>query len=122
MINIDKVMSYHLAWKGRLRGFLQGQEDMTEAEIGSYEQCELGHWLYSEGIASLGSISGITELEKSHRELHELALGIIRMTHPEKRISARKELLTLDTISLRVFSLLISVQKALNDMHDMQEG
>ncbi|RUM94407.1 MAG: hypothetical protein DSZ28_03355 [Thiothrix sp.] len=69
-LNIASAKSKHLSWKTRIRSFLDGKESLTMEQAVSHRDCDLGKWIYSEGIKYLGSSEAFNQLEKCHAGLH----------------------------------------------------
>ena len=73
-----KAKSAHLAWRTKLRDFLNGEAALSESEATSHEECGLGQWLYSEGMPSYGHIPEMKKLEQVHKDLHGAIREIIQ--------------------------------------------
>lgn len=67
----------HMAWKTRLRHFLDGQEQLTQEHAVSHRECDLGKWLYSEGMDSYGHMHEMVEMEEVHEKMHGYIKSII---------------------------------------------
>ncbi len=65
-----KAKSAHLNWRVRILSFLNGESTLTKEQVISHEHCDLGKWIYSEGLQKYGNLSEMTELEKTHKLLH----------------------------------------------------
>ncbi len=106
-INFSETINDYLSWKIRFRGFIKGQAFISESEIVSHEECDLGRWLYSEGISQYGTIPEIVKLEKIHKRLHKSVLDIVKM---KKRFGSfqfvRKELMRFEALFMDFFFLL----------------
>jgi len=53
-----------------LRHFLDGKEALTHAHAVSHTQCDLGKWLYSDGMSMYGDIAAMVEMEDVHEKMH----------------------------------------------------
>jgi methyl-accepting chemotaxis protein len=106
---VARVM--HIAWKSSLRSFLDGKDSLTEEQAVSHQDCDLGKWLYSDGLASYGSMPEIQELEKIHTELHSIVKRIIEMKKSGNSSAAENELSKLEPVSQKIFSLLVEIEK-----------
>ncbi len=60
----------HQAWKLRLRHFLDGSEELTAAHAVSHRDCDLGKWLYSDGMALYGDMMEMHEMKVVHKQMH----------------------------------------------------
>ena len=65
-IDFASAKMKHLTWKFKLRGFLDGKEKLTETLLSEHD-CDLGKWLYSEGMSKYGTIPETQKLENTHR-------------------------------------------------------
>jgi hypothetical protein len=57
-------------------------------DIGTYDQCELGQWLYNEAIKLYTDIPEVDLLESSHKMFHLAADKVVKW-HNAPRISTR---------------------------------
>jgi methyl-accepting chemotaxis protein len=108
---VARVM--HVAWKSGLRSFLDGKETLTEDQAVSHKDCDLGKWLYSEGMAKFGNLPEMKELEKIHVELHSVVKGVVQLKNSGNASAAEQELAKIEPLSQRMFSLLIVIERKL---------
>lgn len=94
-----------------MRGFLDGQESLTDAQAVSHKDCELGKWLYADGMTKYGTIEDMKTLEKEHIYLHATVKRIIELKHTGDTVAAKRELEKLDQISQKVTALLTAVEQ-----------
>ncbi|MBT4075477.1 MAG: PAS domain-containing protein [Gammaproteobacteria bacterium] len=80
----------HLAWKSKLRHFLDGKEALTSAHAVSHKQCDLGKWLYSDGMNMYGDIAAMVEMENVHEKMHGYIGDIIRKYNDGDQDGAEK--------------------------------
>jgi methyl-accepting chemotaxis protein len=70
----------HLAWRQRVRDFLDGKSTLTEKEAVSHRDCRVGKWLYEEGAAErYKNLQEMQSMLKEHEELHRLIKEIVRI-------------------------------------------
>ena len=100
----------HRTWQINVRGFLDGRESLTESQAMSHEECDLGKWLYAEGLQKYGTIQKMKDLEKVHVELHACIKRIIDMKNAGNTSGAEQEYARLEEASDRIVSLLDSLQ------------
>ncbi len=67
----------HLAWKERLRKFLDDKEELTQEQAVSHRHCDLGKWLYADGLRVYGEHQELLDMEKTHKEMHSYISAII---------------------------------------------
>jgi methyl-accepting chemotaxis protein len=106
-MNFSKTINDYLSWKIRFKGYLTGQAMISESEIVSHEDCDLGRWLYSKGLSQYGAIPEIARLEKVHMRLHKSVLNIVKMGNNIGDFgSAHKELIRFEALFMDFFFLL----------------
>ena len=67
----------HLAWKSRLRDFLDGKGTLTLKEVASHKECQLGKWLYGGALQEYGHLSGMEEMERIHADMHAAIKAVV---------------------------------------------
>ena len=117
-MNIDFSMARtkHLGWKSRLRNYMRGGNgnglDKTQAT--SPRQCDLGQWLYKEGLSQYGSNLDMKKLEKVHAEMHTAVGKVIRAKDADNMDLAKTELGKVSELSGQVVELLTRIEKNLS--------
>jgi methyl-accepting chemotaxis protein len=67
----DKMVQAHLAWKAKIRGFVDGMDIGVNYETATdHTACVLGKWYYGEGQA-YAQLPLMQELGKEHEEMHQ---------------------------------------------------
>ncbi|QAB14804.1 methyl-accepting chemotaxis protein [Hydrogenovibrio thermophilus] len=67
----DKMVQAHLAWKAKIRGFVDGMDiGVTYETATDHTACVLGKWYYGEGQA-YAQLPLMQELGKEHEEMHQ---------------------------------------------------
>lgn len=100
----------HIAWKSKLRGFLDGKETLNESQALSHHECDLGKWLDSEGFIKYGNIAEMKELGKVHEELHHLVQNVVSLKKAGNETQAETELLKLGPTSRTIIDLLTVIE------------
>ncbi|QQS08817.1 MAG: CZB domain-containing protein [Phycisphaerales bacterium] len=106
----------HFKWKMRLRDFLDGKPGLTTAEATSHKDCDLGKWLYSEGLAKYGTILEMRKLEKEHEMLHKTIKSIVDLKSTGKTKEAEDEFKKIEPLSKSIVDLLTSVESKASKM------
>ncbi len=106
--------SKHLAWKGRLRGFLDGSEALTMDQAVSHRDCDLGKWLYSSGLAEHGHLPAMKELEKLHVDMHKNVQSCISHKDQHNDQAASQDYNTVSSLSDRIVKLLGEVEQSVS--------
>ena len=105
----------HMNWKLKLRSFLDGRESLTEAQATSPKDCDLGKWMYSEGMTQYGKYPEMKDLEKAHNELHATVKKIVQAKNGGRATAAEQEYKKIEPISAKIDSLLAALEKKLAD-------
>jgi methyl-accepting chemotaxis protein len=101
----------HRAWKTRLKDFLDGKGGLTEGQAVSHRDCDLGKWMYAEGINLCANIPEMKTLEKVHINLHDTVKRIVSLKNQGKAADAEAEYLKIEPISDEVVNLLTAIEK-----------
>ncbi|MCP5422000.1 MAG: PAS domain-containing protein [Chromatiaceae bacterium] len=101
----------HLAWRQRIRDFLDGRKSLTHEEAVSHRDCALGKWLYSEGIRKYGEMEGMQKLEKEHEKLHALIRNIIQFKEEGRTDKAERGYVEVEDLSAEIVGLLKSLER-----------
>lgn len=99
----------HLIWKKRLRGLLNGRVIISEVEKISPKDCELGKWLYSDGLNEYGKMEEMQELERIHAEAHAMGNRIIHFHDDGKIKEAEIEFKKLNELSKKIIGILTNL-------------
>ncbi len=110
-LDLSKAKAAHLAWKARLRGFLDGSSSLTLQEAVSHRHCILGKWYYGEGLEKFGHIPEMKALEPPHEELHRLIKEIIQLKEDGRIDEAEKAFQKVEPISKTIVGLLDAVER-----------
>ncbi len=109
---VARVM--HIAWKSSLRSFLDGKESMSEEQAISHKECDLGKWLYTDGMPSYGTMPEMKELEKIHIDLHSIIKRVVQLKQSGDNAAAEEELTKLEPVSQKIFMLLVAIEKKID--------
>ena len=89
-----------------MRKYLNGEMTMTAEQAVSHHDCELGKWLYSDGMSKFGTLPEFRQLEGIHARLHDHVRGIISRKNAGDVPGAENSLKELNFASDKVISLL----------------
>lgn len=87
MLDITIARITHVEWVNQLEMMLQ--KGSSSFNLPSYHDCELGIWLYGEGLRVYKRIPEIEMLEKSHRIFHIAADKVVDW-HNGSKFSSQK--------------------------------
>jgi len=109
--NFEKAKDAHLAWKGRIRQFLDGDKSaLTRAQAVSHRHCLLGKWYYSEGKRDCGDIQAFQDIEPPHEELHIIIKEILELKEQGKDDEAEALYQRIEPLSREIVGLIDKVQ------------
>lgn len=111
-IDFFAARTAHLAWKQRIRDFLDGAKSLTHEEAVSHRECALGKWLYSTGLEQYGHYEEMKLLEREHETLHAVIREIIDLENKGDRQRAEERYVEIERLSGRIVSVLKSVERA----------
>ena len=104
----------HLAWKGRIRGFLDGFIEMDEKSAVSHKDCVLGQWYYGSGISEYGNDETFQAIEKPHAEMHQLIKDILQLVRDNKREQAEQEFKKIEPLSKEIVALIDEIEMGIS--------
>jgi len=87
MIDITVARITHVEWVHELEMILR--ENSTTVTLPSYHDCELGIWLYNEGLRTYKGIPEIELLEKHHKVFHIAAENVVEW-HNKSKFDSQK--------------------------------
>jgi hypothetical protein len=88
---LNKAITAHSAWKGKLRTAIEGGEVPDAAKTRADNQCDLGKWIHGEG-ASHQSLSEYQQLKTDHANFHSAAANVIDLIKKGNKTQASTEL------------------------------
>jgi methyl-accepting chemotaxis protein len=100
----------HSRWKSNLRSFLDGKGHISESELVSPKDCDLGKWIYAEGLTKYGSFRGMKELERVHSEMHTSVKYVLQKKHSGDEPGAEQEYQKVAMGSDRIVALLTELR------------
>lgn len=84
---------------------------ITEAQAISHKDCELGKWLYAEGLKKYGDLPSMQELEERHVELHAIMRKVVEMRRGGDKAGAKQEFRRLEPVSKGIIKLLKAAEE-----------
>lgn len=117
MIDLTLAKTKHAMWGLQLSTYVGGNDDTAPAQcLTSHRRCKLGIWLYSDGLSNYGHIPQIRNLERVHRQLHELAQEIVRLKQSHQIAAAQQKLIAMQAVSAEIMNLLDQMEQALGQV------
>ncbi len=102
----SKARTAHIAWRGKLRAFLDGQTKLQIREVISPRDCQFGRWLYGGGLAQFHHLPEMQELEKLHSEMHATMGKVVRLQEKGEKEDAERDYTAVLRLSTRLVDLL----------------
>ncbi|MES9941995.1 MAG: methyl-accepting chemotaxis protein [Candidatus Thiodiazotropha sp. 6PLUC2] len=113
-LDFSAAKSAHIAWKARLRSFLDGMESLSRDEAVSHHNCAFGKWYYSEGLKQYGDSSEMQAIEQPHHDLHDLIKEIISSKENGDKEKAEYLYTKISPISSQIVNLLEQVEESIS--------
>ena len=110
-LDLSKAKAAHLAWKSRLRSFLDGKSALTEAEAVSHHDCAFGKWYYGEGQAKFGMLADMRAVEEPHSRLHQLIKEIVRLKQAREFDKAERVYSEVGPLSTKIVGLIDRIER-----------
>ena len=109
-IDISLAKLKHKRWCLLLDSFLKGKESLSDVlsneEVNSHRDCDLGKWLYSVGLEKYSSTPEIKELERVHENIHTLIRKVAQLKNAGNSTAAETELQKMKAVSDDIIGLL----------------
>ncbi len=107
MVNFSLVKAKHAIWNVKLTTFI-GENNAVPPDscLVSYKNCQFGKWLYSQGLSEYGSVAEMREIELVHRQLHEMALEVIRLKKSNEIELAQAKIIEMRSVTERMMQLM----------------
>lgn len=113
-LDLSRAKSAHLAWKTRIKAYLEGKESLTKEQAVSHQHCVLGKWFYGEGISRFGHFAEMRDLEIPHERLHALIREIIQHQERGEVRQANAKAAQIDSLSRQIVDLLERIEVKVN--------
>lgn len=113
-LDLSAAKAAHLAWKARLRAFLDGEATLTEDQAVSHHHCAFGKWYYSEGLQNYGHVPELKSVEKPHEKLHQIIKQILQEKKAGNTSQAETLFRQVEPISAEIVGLLDRVEMKVN--------
>ena len=111
VVVLDKARAAHLAWKGKIRGFLDGFIQMDVNQAVSHHDCVLGKWLDSEGREKYRHFHQMGNLDQIHETMHNTIREIISLQKDGRESEAEERYLKIVEYSKQVVGYLDELER-----------
>ncbi len=109
--DFEVARSAHLAWKARLRAFLDGTSSLSRDQVVSHRHCVLGQWYYGDGLERFGQLPEMRELEQPHEEMHRVIQEVLELKERGDDAGAEAAFARIDALSTRIIELLNRLER-----------
>jgi len=111
-LDLSAAKTAHLAWKDKLRRFLDGKGKIEENEAVCHTECALGKWYYAGGASErYGYIQEMTDIEEPHKAMHELVREILDLKWSGKEHEAEQAYTKVGPLSTQIVSMLDRIEQ-----------
>lgn len=112
MITFDffAARTKHTEWKMKLKNYFKTGEGLSQAQAKSERDCELGKWLYGDGLKKYASIAEMHKLEAAHKAMHMSVRAAIVAKDANNMTAANAELDKVGRYSEEINRLLTSIE------------
>ena len=107
---LQQAMLNHLDWRNKMRGFLDGEDTLDERVAFDHTQCAFGKWYAETGQTRLSEIPELAQVDKPHRELHELLKQVVELKRQGDTAGAEREFKRIEPLSEKVVSIMGAIQ------------
>jgi hypothetical protein len=84
---------------------------LTKEQAMYHEDCDLGRWLYSEGLSTYGSMPEMRRLEKIHTKLHGRVRNYMEMKSAANAFGIDREWQKIEEMSEEILALLNELEQ-----------
>ncbi len=112
-LDFSAAKSAHLAWKARVRDFLDGNSSLSHEEAVSHRDCMLGKWYYTEGLTRYGHLETMQQIDPPHEELHTLIRKIISLKEKGRQQESESLYARIGALSDEIIQLLNNVEASI---------
>jgi methyl-accepting chemotaxis protein len=108
---LQRAKSAHLAWKGKLRNFLDGHGGLDEKVAFSHHECGLGRWYDSVGMTEFGHLPEALAIEQPHKALHDTIRRIAELKARGDDAAAAQAYLKIEPLSEQIVALIDTLER-----------
>ncbi|EJN6826528.1 PAS domain-containing protein [Vibrio cidicii] len=114
-VEFTDIKSAHLAWKTKVRAYLNGEKNALERSVAcDHHLCGLGKWYYKEGKQSYASMPAFKALEQPHEKLHRTIKQVLELRDNNQHEKASELFHQIEPISREVVERLTDLEREIN--------
>ncbi|MBC7451792.1 MAG: CZB domain-containing protein [Cytophagales bacterium] len=88
----------HYVFKSKLRAYLEGSTEVSEAILADHNACVLGKWINEVGKVKYDRYTEIAELDTIHQRIHSTAREIIELKKKGEQKAIEAKMTTVNKI------------------------
>lgn len=92
----------HQTWMTSIRSFVRGNSNLSDMQVASANDCNLGKWLNGDGLSEFGQYPEFTELKEAHRKLHGLGAEVVKNKNAGDAAAAEKLIEDMQPLSKKI--------------------
>ncbi|MDC5703212.1 methyl-accepting chemotaxis protein [Vibrio europaeus] len=122
-IDFTDIKNAHLAWKTKVRSYLNGDHEALDKKVAcGHHFCALGKWYYGEGKSLYGSEATFKALEPPHAQLHGVIKGVLELIDQGQHEDANRVFKQIEPISKEVVRKISDLERAINQKMSRRNG
>lgn len=114
-IDFNTARTNHIIWMTKLQDFLDGKQVLSEEEVLSCHDCDLGKWLYGDAITNYSDILEMPQLQQEHMTLHENIKQVINQKNSGNPELASQTLAGMQEVSKKIIDLLNVIEEKVKE-------
>ncbi|MBZ5722328.1 MAG: cache domain-containing protein [Acidobacteriia bacterium] len=109
-MDFSRVKIAHRSWRRKLREFLDGQASLDPNQLGSHQSCELGRWIYADGVTKYSEVHDFQKLETQHKRMHATVREVVELKLAGNSAEAEQRFTSMYQLAETVVALLTSLE------------
>jgi len=110
-VEFSRAKVLYRNWKAKLRGFLNGENSLTNEEAFDPKACPLGKWIYGEGMGNYSRDHDMLKLEKIHAKMHARVKDYTLMKDSGNDFGVQRDREKIEALSYELMNLLDALEK-----------
>ncbi len=114
VIDLERAKAAHMAWKVKLRSYLDGRSALTREQAVSDKNCDFGKWYFGPGLENFSNINEMTQVREPHAEIHELIRKIIELKERGDIEQAEEEYTKIEPLSDTIVDMIEKIRQQIS--------
>jgi methyl-accepting chemotaxis protein len=112
---LQRAMAAHLGWKTKIRGFLDGKGSLDHKVAFDHTACGFGKWYREIGLVEFSDVPEMRQVEKPHKDLHDLIRQIAELKERGDIESAEREYEKVGPLSEQIVSIMQKIEQKISN-------